>query len=66
MNKRMKTLGRLLAAVTSLAMLLSMTAGAFAEDVQLTELVNAVEAVAVQEAPAQEEQPQQGEMEVQN
>ena len=30
MNKRMKTLGRLLAAVTSLAILLSMTA--FAED----------------------------------
>ena len=30
MNKRMKTLGRLLAAVTSLAMLLSMTA--FAEE----------------------------------
>ena len=46
---------RLLALLLTLAMLLSMTAGAFAEDVQLTELVNAVEAVAVQEAPAQEE-----------
>ena len=46
---------RLLALLLTLAMLLSMTAGAFAEDVQLTELVNAVEAVAVQEEPVQEQ-----------
>mgnify|MGYP002527232078 CR=1 FL=1 len=50
---------RLLALLLTLSMLLSMTAGAFAEDVQLTELVDAVEAVAVQEEPVQEQPAQE-------